>query len=280
MRSPLIAADELSGLLSSGDRSPSLLDIRWSLGGPPGHEDYLEGHIPGAVFVELDAELAGPPGAGGRHPLPDPGAFSAGMRRAGVSAQRPVVVYDAAGAQAAARAWWLLRYFGHSDVRVLDGGLPAWTAAGQSLEAGPVEVASGDFEARAGAMPVLDASEAAALARRGILLDARAPERFRGEQEPIDPVAGHIPGARSAPTGQNLDSTGRFLEPEQLRRRFAQVGVTAGRPVGAYCGSGITAAHEVLALEVAGFPAALYVGSWSDWITDTRRPVATGPEPG
>ncbi len=280
MRPPLIAVDELAGLLSSARPAPALLDIRWALAGPPGQVAYLEGHIPGAVFIDLDAELAGPPGPGGRHPLPDPDAFSAAMRRAGVSARRPVVVYDDSGAQAAARAWWLLRYFGHPEVSVLDGGLPAWVAAGQPLQLGPVEVARGDFVATPGAMPVLDASEAAALGRRGVLLDARTPERFRGEQEPIDSVAGHIPGARNLPTAQNLDSTGRFLDPEQLRRGFQRAGVSPGEPVGAYCGSGVTAAHEVLALEVAGFPAALYVGSWSEWITDPRRPVATGADSG
>jgi thiosulfate/3-mercaptopyruvate sulfurtransferase len=283
---PLIGPVELSGLLAGGlgdrdhpDRAPAVLDVRWALGGPPGNDEYLSGHIPGAVFVDLDTDLAGPPGPGGRHPLPTPEVFSRAMRRAGVSAQRPAVVYDATGALAAARAWWLLRYFGHSDVRVLDGGLPAWIAAGLPLETGPAEVAPGDVEARAGAMPLLDAAAAAELARRGVLLDARAPERFRGEQEPIDPVAGHIPGARNAPTAQNLDASGRFLDPEALRRRFVEAGVRPGEPLGAYCGSGVTAAHEVLSLEVAGLPAALYVGSWSEWITDPERPVATGDGP-
>jgi thiosulfate/3-mercaptopyruvate sulfurtransferase len=256
-----------------------VLDVRWDLRGPR-YEDYLEGHVPGAVFIDLDAELAGVGGPGGRHPLPDPDTFSAHMRRAGVSARKRVVVYDATGAQAAARAWWLLRYFGHPQVSVLDGGLPAWVAAGQPLEPGAVRAPSGDFRARPGAMPVLDAAQAGALARQGVLLDARAPERFRGEHEPVDPVAGHIPGARSVATAQNLDGSGRFLDSQQLRRRFQQAGVSPDLPVGAYCGSGVTAAHEILALELAGFPAALYVGSWSEWITDPGRPVATGPEPG
>jgi thiosulfate/3-mercaptopyruvate sulfurtransferase len=279
VRTPLIGVEELSDLLSSGGQALALLDIRWDLGGPR-PEDYLAGHIPGAVFLDLDDDLAGPPGAGGRHPLPDPRDFSAAMRRAGVSVREPVVVYDALGAQAAARAWWLLRYSGHPEVRVLDGGLPAWVAAGHPLERGCAEAAPGDFEAKPGALAVLDASGAAALARDGVLLDARAPERFRGEQEPIDPVAGHIPGARNAPTAGNLDGTGRFLDQPELRRRFASAGVRPGVPVGVYCGSGVTAAHEVLALEMAGLPAALYVGSWSEWITDPRRPVATGAEAG
>jgi thiosulfate/3-mercaptopyruvate sulfurtransferase len=251
------------------------------LGGPPGRDDYLTGHIPGAAFVDLETELAGPAGTGGRHPLPGLETFQAAMRRAGVDQRGSVVVYDATGGLAAARAWWLLRYFGHPKVSVLDGGLTAWTAAGHPLQGGPEEAPEGDFQARAGAMPMLDAGGAAALARRGVLLDARAPERFRGDHEPIDPVAGHIPGAVNLPTAQNLDGSGRFLDADRLRGRFATAGIRPEVEVGAYCGSGVTAAHEVLALEVAGFPgAALYPGSWSEWVIDPARPVATGAEPG
>jgi thiosulfate/3-mercaptopyruvate sulfurtransferase len=203
------------------------------------------------------------------------------MRRAGVSEGRPVVVYDAATSMAAARGWWLLRYFGHSEVSVLDGGLAAWVAAGHPTASGLEEAEPGDFTGRPGGMPVLRAAGAAELARRGgVLLDARGPERFRGEQEPIDPVAGHIPGARNRPTTQNVDDAGRFLDPEELSAQFAQEGVGKDVEVGAYCGSGVAAAHELLALELAGVPAALYVGSWSDWITDPTRPVATGPGSG
>jgi thiosulfate/3-mercaptopyruvate sulfurtransferase len=198
------------------------------------------------------------------------------MRRAGVSGTRGVVAYDASNGAAAARAWWLLRYYGHEDAALLDGGLAAWIAAGCPLERGPAEVAPGDFIARPGGMPLLDAETAASLARTGVLLDARAPERFRGEHEPIDPVAGHIPGARNRPISENLEPSGRFRPPRELRRAFDELGVAAGVPVGAYCGSGVAAAHEVLALELAGFPAALYVGSWSEWITDPARQVATG----
>jgi thiosulfate/3-mercaptopyruvate sulfurtransferase len=254
----------------------TLLDVRWALGGPPGRDDFLAGHIPGAVFIDLDRELASPAGAGGRHPLPDPEVFAAAMRRAGVSDGRAVVVYDAGSSMAAARGWWLLRYFGHGAVRVLDGGLAAWTAAGHPLESGRRAVDAGDFTAQPGGMPLLDADQAASLAERGVLLDARAPERFRGEQEPIDPVAGRIPGAVNLPTTENVDASGRFLDRDRLREQFAAVGVRSDAPVGAYCGSGVTAAHEVLALELAGFPAALYAGSWSEWITDPARPVATG----
>jgi thiosulfate/3-mercaptopyruvate sulfurtransferase len=254
----------------------TVLDVRWELGGPPGRPQYLEGHIPGAAFVDLETELSGPPGDGGRHPLPAADAFGAAMRAAGVSAERPVVVYDAGSSMAAARAWWLLRYFGHDRVFVLDGGFGGWLAAGHAIERGVVAVAPGDFVPRPGGMPLLDAASAAAVARAGVLLDARAPERFRGEQEPVDPVAGHIPGAVNLPSTELLRPEGGFLDAASLRARFDASEVREGVEVGAYCGSGVTAAFEVLALSLAGIPAALYVGSWSEWIADTSRPVATG----
>ncbi len=273
---PLIAAPELSGLLARDSGRPAVLDVRWQLGGPPGRDEYAEGHIPGAVFVDLDTELASEPGPGGRHPLPDADAFAASMRAAGVRNDEPVVVYDAATSMAAARAWWLLRYFGHPDVSVLDGGLAAWVAGGYPVSLQTPVVTPGDFVARPGGMPLIDAADAAELARRGVLLDARARERFRGASEPIDPVAGHIPGARSMPTAATVDANGRFLAGAALRDAFARVGVGDGVEVGVYCGSGVTATHEVMALELAGFAAALYAGSWSEWITDPTRPVATG----
>jgi thiosulfate/3-mercaptopyruvate sulfurtransferase len=272
---------------------PSLLDVRWRLGGPPGLDSYRAGHLPGAVFADLDTDLAAEPGPAGRHPLPEPAAFQAAMRRAGVSDDRCVVVYDDADATVAARAWWLLRYFGHGACRVLDGGFRAWTAAGGQVATGDgAAPAPGEFTARPGHMPVLDADGAAGLARHGTLLDARARERYRGETEPVDPVAGHIPGAISAPTMGNVAANGRFLPAAGLRARFAALGVDGARAggspgpaagaasVGAYCGSGVTAAHEVLALEIAGITASLYVGSWSNWVADPARPVATGPGPG
>nr|WP_223166289.1 sulfurtransferase [Nonomuraea sp. SYSU D8015] len=272
MTSPLITPADLAAL---GD--VTLLDVRWRLGGPPGVELYREGHLQGAVYCDLDTDLAAPPGAGGRHPLPDAEAFQRAMRRLGVSDGRPVVAYDDAGSTVAARAWWTLRYFGHQDVRVLDGGLSAWTAAGLPVtKEEPPAVREGDFTARPGGMPVLTADEAAAVAAEGVLLDARAGERYRGEVEPVDPVAGHVPGAVNAPTTGNVGPDGRFLDPAALRARFAALGVGEGVRAGAYCGSGVTAAHEVLALELAGLPAALYVGSWSHWVTDPARPVATG----
>jgi thiosulfate/3-mercaptopyruvate sulfurtransferase len=254
----------------------TVLDVRWELGGPPGWPLYLEGHIPGAAFVDLDSALAGPPGAGGRHPLPDPDVFASAMRAAGVSGDRPVVAYDAGNSIAAARAWWLLRYFGHSDVRVLDGGFSGWLAAGFAIERAVPSPEPGDFVPRPGGMPLLDAESAASVARAGLLIDARAPERFRGEREPIDSVAGHIPGAVNVPAPELVGAGGRFRDPDELRERFAQSGVAEGASVGAYCGSGVAAAYEVLALSLAGIPSALYVGSWSDWITDPSRPVATG----
>ena len=311
-----IVADSLTDVTTlagqlAGPRPPVLLDVRWRLTGPPGIDSYRAGHLPGARFVDLDQDLAGPPGPGGRHPLPAAGQFQDAMRRAGVRDGWPVVVYDEADSTAAARAWWLLRYFSHDQVRVLDGGYQAWLAAGQPVEAGsgpagPPAGAAGTFTARPGQLPLLDAAGAAALARDPVLLDARAAERYQGTVEPVDPVAGHIPGAVSAPTTANVTAAGRFLDPAALRARFAGLGVpdpgatpdarsgaqpgatpgarsgaTPGAPLaGVYCGSGVTAAHEVLALHIAGIPAALYLGSWSDWITDPARPVATGPDPG
>ena len=278
---PLTDVSALARALA-GPAPPVLLDVRWRLGGPPGIEAYRAGHLPRAVFVDLDADLAAEPGAAGRHPLPPAGRFQEAMRRAGVSTGSTVVAYDDADATTAARAWWLLRDFGHRDCQVLDGGFRAWRAAGGQVATGDCAApGGGDFTARPGHMPVLDADAAASLARRGHLLDARARERYRGEREPIDPVAGHIPGAVSAPTTANIGADGRFLPAAGLRARFATLGA-AGRDgmVGVYCGSGVTAAHEVLALELAGYRASLYVGSWSNWVADPARPVATGPERG
>jgi thiosulfate/3-mercaptopyruvate sulfurtransferase len=274
---PIISAAELA----TRTDDVILLDIRYQLGGPPGRPDYEAGHLPGAHYVDLEQELAGPPGAGGRHPLPDLDVFTAVMRRAGVSADRDVVTYDGGLGWAAARAWWLLRWAGHDRVRVLDGGLATWTAAGLPLETAEPPAGDGSFKPAPAAIPVLTAEEAAALSRRGILLDARAAERYRGDIEPIDPVAGHIPGAVSAPTTDNTGTDGRFLAPEVLAARFAELGVTQGSEVGVYCGSGVSAAHEALALAVAGVPdVSLYVGSWSEWCGDPSRLVATGADPG
>jgi thiosulfate/3-mercaptopyruvate sulfurtransferase len=270
---PLISAHELAERLHDA----SVLDIRWELARGARREDYVNGHVPGAAFVDLDAELAAPPGEGGRHPLPERGLFENAMRAAGMSGGQPVVVYDAASSTAAARAWWLLRYQGHPNVRVLDGGLQAWRDAGLPIESGEPSRGAGDFTARPGAMPVLDATAAADLARTGVLIDARSGERYRGEVEPVDPVAGHILGAVNRPTTENVDPSGRFRDRDALRAAFAELGLPgAGTNVGAYCGSGVSATHEVLALELAGYRAALYPGSWSEWIRDPDRVVATG----
>ncbi|WP_371630773.1 sulfurtransferase [Streptomyces sp. NBC_00341] len=273
---PIISASECVSE-SAGPRPPVLLDVRWQLGGPPGRPDYEAGHIPGAVYVDLDSELAGPAGSGGRHPLPEPAQFGAVMRRAGVGRDSSVIVYDGGQGWAAARAWWLLRWTGHRDVRVLDGGLAAWTGELSKETPAPAE---GDFVPEPGALPLLDADGAAALASSGLLLDARAAERYRGDVEPIDRVGGHIPGAVSAPTVENVGADGRFLSAQTLAARFTGLGADGDAvDVGVYCGSGVSGAHEVLALEVAGFTAALYAGSWSQWSADEIRPVATGPEP-
>ncbi|QGN50078.1 sulfurtransferase [Micromonospora sp. WMMC415] len=276
----LVEADRLAAELDSAD-PPTLLDVRWRLTGPPGRDDYTTGHLPGAVFVDLDTDLCGPPGAAGRHPLPDPAALQAALRAAGVRAGHPVVVYDGGDGMSAARAWWTLRWAGHTDVRLLHGGWPAWVAAGLPTSTEAPTPPTGDVEVRPGALPVLDAAEAARLAAAddGVLVDVRAAARYRGETEPIDPVAGHVPGAVNLPAPDYV-AEGRFPAADVLRQRFAAAGVVDGRPVGAYCGSGVTAAQAVLALHLAGRPdAALYVGSWSNWVADPARPVATGEQP-
>ena len=276
MGSPLVSVADLAAALA-GDGAPLLFDVRGSLSGPPGLDSYRAGHLPGAVFVDLDADLAGPPGSAGRHPLPEPGQATEALRRLGVRAGRPVVAYDHGDASVAARAWWLLRWAGHDDVRVLDGGYAAWLAAGLPVVAGdPPAVPPGDVVVRPGGMPVAGADDAATIAETGVLLDVRVPARFRGETEPVDPVAGHVPGARNAPLAGNLGLDGRFLDPDALAARFAALGVGPAVDVAAYCGSGVAAAQTVLALEVAGFSGSLYVGSWSNWVSDASRPVATG----
>lgn len=276
----LISVAELAEA-RSGPGAPTLLDVRWRLGGPPARADYQAGHLPGAVFLDLDTQLCGPPGRRGRHPLPDPHRLEAVLCAAGVRAGHPVVVYDDGDSLAAARAWWTLRWAGHDQVRVLDGGYAAWTSAGAPVTRLPADPVPGDIIVRPGGLPVLEAGEAAELAAEGLLLDVRAPERYRGDVEPVDPVAGHIPGAVNAPTTAYVTADGYWRPVAEIRQRLASVGVgtdrTGGKPVGVYCGSGVTAAHTVLALHLAGHTdAGLYVGSWSDWITDPRRPVATG----
>jgi thiosulfate/3-mercaptopyruvate sulfurtransferase len=276
----LIRADELAHEIED----VVVLDVRWALttaNTRAGREDYDAGHVPGAFFVDLDTELAAPAGDGGRHPLPAPSVVQALLRRAGVTVDTRVVVYDGKESYAAARAWWVLRWVGVLDVRVLDGGYAAWLAAGLPVSTEEPADRHGDVDVRPGRLPTLDADGAAALARDGLLLDARAPERYAGETEPIDPVAGHVPGAVNSPTSAWVTGDGRFRR--DLAEHWARVtdGLDLGNgQVGVYCGSGVTAAHEMLALAELGVDTVLYPGSWSEWIRDPARPVATGPEPG
>ncbi|WP_084499441.1 sulfurtransferase [Brevibacterium album] len=301
----LITVEELTRLLAAAEAGtqepPVLLDVRWTLMHPDGREDFAAGHLPGARYVPLDEELSDHSSsdpARGRHPLPSAEAFEATANRWGVRSGSaadpgtPVIVYDDASGQAAARAWWLLRWAGHENVRVLDGGWPAWRDAGLPMETGagadgPDTLANADaaaahagFTIRPGSMPVLSADEAAALAQApsGLLLDARAPERYQGLTEPLDPVAGHIPGAHNAPAGQN-SADGRLRSTGDLRAHYRALGaLDDGTSVGAYCGSGVSASHTVLALASLGVEAALFPGSWSAWSNDPARPVATGEE--
>ncbi|MDQ6687238.1 MAG: sulfurtransferase [Actinomycetota bacterium] len=275
MTSPLISAPELRTVLASSPRGRvSVLDVRHRLGGPPGFEEFARGHLPGAAYVDLDRDLADPPGAGGRHPLPTPERFEAAMSAAGVSTDRPVVVYDDWSGRAAARCWWLLRYFGHPDVRVLDGGWSVWEADGGGVETGAGFTGRpGKLALEPGQLPTLEAENVLDFAGRGLLLDARDRQRYAGAVEPLDPVAGHIPGAVNMPTGRNLTKRGTF------RDDLAEVYPDADE-VAVYCGSGVTATHDILALASIGRPAALYAGSWSGWISDPARPVATGDRPG
>ncbi|MFE6969210.1 sulfurtransferase [Isoptericola sp. NPDC057653] len=284
-----LAADlRLSPGPDPADGAPVLLDVRWALGMTDGRERYLEGHLPDAVYVDLESELAAEPSPEeGRHPLPSASSFQRSARAWGLRDGSRVVVYDTVGGLSAARAWWLLRFFGVDDVRILDGGLPAWVRAGYALESGDVVHAPGDLVVRPGHLPVLDADDAGELAETGTLLDARAAERYRGDTEPVDPRAGHVPGAVGAPTAANLGDDGTFLDDEALEARFADLGLSAAGAggdddvlsVGVYCGSGVTAAHEIAALACAGIPAALYPGSWSQWSNDDTRSAAVGDRP-
>lgn len=272
----LMSVAQVHERLASAQRTV-LLDVRWKLGDPHGHEHYLAAHIPGAVYADMNTQLAshGRP-EDGRHPLPTEADFAATVRAWGINAGDTVVIYDDAGSAAAARAWWLLGYAGLANIYLLDGGLAAWRAAHLPLGEGEEENEPGDAVVHFGAKATIDSDGAAAW--DGILLDARAGERFRGESEPIDPRAGHIPGAVSAPTSENLAADAHFLPAEELRARFAALGVGQGAEVAVYCGSGVTAAHQIAALEIAGFTAALYPGSWSAWSNQAGRPVATGPD--
>ncbi len=273
--SVLITPAELGTLIADG-HAPRLLDVRWSLTAPNGQADYVSGHIPGAVYADLESELS-LHGAKteGRHPIPPVDYLEGAARRWGINPGDAVVVYDDSSGLAAARAWWLLRHAGLTDVRILDGALAGWRRSGGELVAGTPVVQRGTVTLSYGHLPTLSIDDAAAFPQHGTLLDARARERYLGEVEPVDPRAGHIPGAVSAPTSENIGADGFFKSPSELRARFEGLGLAAGGPVAAYCGSGVTAAHEIAALAIAGYEAALYPASWSQWSQHADRPVET-----
>lgn len=274
MSEVLIGVDDLVEAMLSG-RPPVVLDVRWQLGDDQGFAKYKSGHVPGSVYVDLDRQLAAPPSAAaGRHPLPELADLQEAARSWGIDDGVPVVVYDDCGGLAAARAWWLLRWGGLDEVRILDGGLGAWRAAGMRVSSGDATPRTGRVTLTGGGLPTATIDEVAA--GEALLLDARAVERYRGEQEPVDPRPGRIPGAVSAPTGENLTADGTFQDAQTLRERFAGLGA-AGREVIVYCGSGVTAAHEIAALTIAGFDGAvLFPGSYSQWSNDDARPVERG----
>lgn len=273
----LITAGELAAAIDCG-HPITILDVRWSITQPDGRAAYLEGHIPGAVYASLEDDFSDHAVAGrGRHPLPSGRALQAAARRWGVRDGVPVVVYDDWARAGSSRAWWVLTAAGLEDVRILDGGLAAWRSVGRALQAGPVQTPPGDVtlpreDLYRGSRPTLTAESAPAVT----LIDARAPERFRGDVEPLDPVAGHIPGARNVPSATVLTADGTFMDADAVSGLLSERGI-AGE-VGVYCGSGVTAAVTVAALAAAGRDAALYPGSWSEWCSDPTRPVARGPE--
>ena len=257
------------------DPDTRVIDFRWYLMGGKGRDAYERGHIPGAVFVDLEA-VTGQKG-GGRHPLPTAEQFEKEMQRAGVSKGTKVVAYDDVGGSVASRLWFLLRLFGHKSQAVLDGGIGAW---GAPLEIKEPQVGPGDFRSSEPDRSRILDYEAVRGLTRVPLIDARAGERYRGEKEPIDPKAGHIPGALSAPWADNLGPDGRFKSPEELRKRFAELGISEDKGAVAYCGSGVNATHDLLAMELAGIKnGRLYAGSWSDWSSRGAQ-VATGKDPG
>ena len=275
---PLITVDELHQLITDDPAAVVVLDSRWNLGGPDGREEFESGHVPGARWVDLETELSGPAGAGGRHPLPPYQVFAHGMRRVGVEETVPVVITDGGSTLPAARLWWMLTDAGHRDIRVLDGGFAAWVAAGLPVETGPDEpVAPSEFAGHPGRRRSVDVDAVAAgLGHGATLVDVRAHERFVGATEPIDPKAGHIPGAVNAPSTQNFRPDGRFRPAAELRSVFDDLEVDSAAVV--YCGSGITACQTLLAMEVAGIDGGtLFAGSWSSWVADPHRPIATGP---
>jgi thiosulfate/3-mercaptopyruvate sulfurtransferase len=275
----LLSADDLRALLDEG-AGVRLLDVRWRLDRPDGRGDYRAGHVPGAVYVDLETELAGRGDpTDGRHPLPRRSDLEDAARSWGVDEGDAVVVYDDLGGMSAARAWWLLRHHGIAGVRILDGGLGAWRAGGHPLEQGDHPVPRGSVVLREGTSRVVDIDRVAAVAEGGVLVDARSAARYAGDIEPVDPRAGHIPGAVNAPTTEILDAEGRFRSEAELRDHFAVLGITPESDVAVYCGSGVTAAHTIAALAVVGVDASLFPGSWSAWSNHSDRPAARGVQP-
>ena len=279
LTTPLVSAAQLQAALAAG-ATPVIIDCSFDLADTSaGATAFAAGHLPGAVYAHLDRDLAGAKtGRNGRHPLPARADWGHTLGRLGVTPARAVVLYDAQGGMYAARAWWMLRWVGHADVSVLDGGLQAWKAAGGALETGAVAPVSAAAPYPPGASLVasIDADSLQASLGRVTLLDARAGERYRGEVEPLDARAGHIPGARLRFFKDNLDAQGRFRPAAELRAAFEAFGAAPGQVVH-QCGSGVTACHNLLAMEVAGLPGStLYPGSWSEWSSDPARPVAVG----
>ena len=279
-RAPLVSAAWLAERVSAP--AVAVVDVRFRLFEPRwGRAQYLAGHIPGAVFADIEEDLsAKPDGSNGRHPLPSVPAMAAVFSRLGIGDETTVIACDDASGMSAARLWWMLRYLGHRRAALLDGGIPAWIGAGGSLRPGAETRPAGTFTPRTVPEMAADVDEVAA--GKDLLLDARESARWRGETEPIDPVAGRIPGARNHLWKDNLVADGRFLAPEELARRFAPLAAERrGRRIVCYCGSGLTAAHNALALTAAGLEGvAVYSGSWSEWCADPARPVETGAPTG
>ncbi|MGH7285700.1 MAG: sulfurtransferase [Polyangiaceae bacterium] len=279
---PLVSTDWVHARLAEKKAELRVIDVRWYLSGKRGADAYTSGHLPGAAFVDLDHALASDPKIGpGRHPLPAREVFENAMRAAGVNDTSFLVAYDDASGSIAARVWWLLRHFGHSESAVLDGGIDAWKKAGFEITTSPAQITPGDFHAKEARSDVVDREEVKrALARGALVLDARARERYRGDAEPIDARPGHVPGAVCAPWKENLEG-GAFACAGDLAKKYEALGASQGREIIAYCGSGVTACHDLLALELAGIHGAkLYEGSWSDWARQADLPAAKGSDPG
>ncbi|MBI4785966.1 MAG: sulfurtransferase [Chloroflexi bacterium] len=281
---PLVSTDWLAAHMS--DPNIRIVDVRWYLfdNTKTGRGEYLNGHIPGAVFLDVDTDLSAPRGQGpGRHPLPKPEVFAAAASRAGISHDTHVIAYDDSGAGNAARVWWLLRYFGHDRVSLLDGGITQWIADKRPLETSVPSFPVSSFvpHPRPEMVANLQAVDAYRHDPKALVLDVRVPERYEGKIEPIDPRAGHVPGAKNAPIGGNLNSAEdmRFRSSNELRQRFEKLGADRAEKIVCYCGSGVNACQSVFALNLAGFASLLYEGSWSDWSSHADCPAATGPNP-